>query len=351
VWAGHTVVFAAAAASRSASRVQWQISVDGGQTFANLPHATSPQLKLIALAGYDGELFRAVFSTRGARSVTSVASLKVNYVTIHQQPAGQTVNAGDTATFTVAADLRPSGYVQWQMSTAGGPFLDLAGANSPTLKIMATASEHGDRFRAVFITSAGTTYSTAATLLVRFAPVVVTDPVDQAVAVGEFASFYAAAVAYPVASVRWQVSIQGGPFTDIPGATATQYLLRASTTLDSRQYRAVFTNSLGSTATQPAVLHVGYSPWITLEPTTRAALAGFAVWFTAAAYGTPAPSVQWQVSSDGVHFVDINGATSPTLTFTARPLDNRRQYRAVFTNPVGQSATWSATLFVLGWSP
>ncbi len=67
--------------------------------------------------------------------------------------------------------------------------------------------------------------------------------------------------------------------------------------------------------------------------------AGQAASFTAAATGTPAPSVQWQASTDGgTTFADIPGAITPIYTFTTAASNNGTEYRAVFTNPAGSAA-------------
>ena len=55
--------------------------------------------------------------------------------------------------------------------------------------------------------------------------------------------------------------------------------------------------------------------------------------FTAAASGSPTPTVQWQVSTNGgASFTDIVGATSTTYSFTVAAADNGKRFRAVFTN-------------------
>src|SRR5262249_20168439 len=64
---------------------------------------------------------------------------------------------------------------------------------------------------------------------------------------------------------------------------------------------------------------------------------------TAGAWGTPTPTVQWQVSAGGT-FVNIPGATAATYTFTATASQNGNKYRAVFTNSAGQAVTSAATL-------
>ena len=61
----------------------------------------------------------------------------------------------------------------------------------------------------------------------------------------------------------------------------------------------------------------------------------------------PAPSVQWQASTDGgTTFADIPGAITPIYTFTAAASNNGTEYRAVFTNPAGWAVTNPAVLTV-----
>jgi len=88
-------------------------------------------------------------------------------------------------------------------------------------------------------------------------------------------------------------------------------------------------------------------PGVTSEPVDRAVPAGQQVTFTAVASGGPAPTVQWQVSTDGgTTFSNIAGATSTTLTFTPTAAESGDQYRAVFTNSSGSATSAAATLTV-----
>ena len=69
--------------------------------------------------------------------------------------------------------------------------------------------------------------------------------------------------------------------------------------------------------------------------------------FSAAASGAPAPTVQWQVSTDtGDTWSPISGATSATYSFTTSPTQNGYEYEAVFTNTAGQATTNPAILTV-----
>jgi len=71
------------------------------------------------------------------------------------------------------------------------------------------------------------------------------------------------------------------------------------------------------------------------------------VTFTAAASGAPAPTVQWQTSTNGGQtWADIPGAGTGALQVTATAGRNGAQFRAVFTNVAGTATTNAATLFV-----
>ncbi|MFH9395668.1 hypothetical protein [Streptomyces sp. NPDC017556] len=89
------------------------------------------------------------------------------------------------------------------------------------------------------------------------------------------------------------------------------------------------------------------SPLVTHAPADLAAEDGREVTLTAAAEGSPEPTARWQVSTDGsVTWQDVEGATGPALTFTARTAQDGYRYRAEFRNDVGTTRTSAATLTV-----
>ena len=95
-------------------------------------------------------------------------------------------------------------------------------------------------------------------------------------------------------------------------------------------------------ATPPA------SVQITTWPTNEALVVGNSVTFTAAASGTPTPTVQWMVRAAGATaFTSLSGATSPTLTLNSVPqANNGNQYEAVFTSGANTATTNIVTLTV-----
>src|SRR5262249_58150214 len=69
-------------------------------------------------------------------------------------------------------------------------------------------------------------------------------------------------------------------------------------------------------ATTAATLTLHSAPVVTTNPASQTVCPG-SVTFTAGATGTPVPTVQWQVSTDGgTTFSDIAGATSTSYTLT-----------------------------------
>jgi hypothetical protein len=96
-----------------------------------------------------------------------------------------------------------------------------------------------------------------------------------------------------------------------------------------------FTGQVYTIATPPAVI---------TQPVSSTVAAGATASFFATASGSPAPTVQWQVSINGTNWSDINGAAATTYSFTTSAGDNGKQYRAVFTNLAGTVNSAAATL-------
>ena len=102
-------------------------------------------------------------------------------------------------------------------------------------------------------------------------------------------------------------------------------------------------------ASGTATLHVvATAILITLQPANTVTTAGQTASFSAAATGTPTPTVRWQVSSNGgTSFTNVAGATSKTLTMTNLTVaQSGYLYRAVFTNTGGSVTTSAAKLTV-----
>ncbi len=101
----------------------------------------------------------------------------------------------------------------------------------------------------------------------------------------------------------------------------------------------------------------GTAPAIVTHPANQSVLAGATATFTAAASGSPAPTVQWERNPGGAgSWSPISGATSttyttPATTVTGGSANNTDTYRAVFTNGSGSATTNAATLTVAASDP
>jgi hypothetical protein len=189
-------------------------------------------------------------------------------VNVSQPPA---FTSGATATFVIGS----AG--SFTVTTSGFPTVSTI-TESGSLPAGITFTDNGDGTATIAGTPTGTgnTYPvtlTAAngvspnasqnlTIQVNQAPAVTLNPTDQTTAPGTSVSFIAAASGVPTPTVQWQRSTDGGAsFTNIAGATSTTYTFTTAAGDDGNQYRAVFSNGVGSPATTTAAtLHVGIAP-------------------------------------------------------------------------------------------
>jgi hypothetical protein len=181
---GGTATFTASASGTPTPDVQWQVSTDGGSFYTDVAGATQTSLTVGPLtAGMDGNLYRAMFhnlpgsggSLYGGVATTASARLTVQQPPgVTTDPVDQSVTARDTVTFTAAASGLPSPAVHWQVSTnSGASWSDIAGATGGTLSFVATGTQTGNQFRAVFTNAAGSLASAAATLTVARIPLTI----------------------------------------------------------------------------------------------------------------------------------------------------------------------------------
>lgn len=178
--------------------------------------------------------------------------------------------------------------------------------------------------------------------IVGVAPRVTVQPADLSRSVGSTATF--AVTATNATSYQWQ-RFDGAAWVNIAGATASSYTTPALTLADSgARFRCNVVGAAGDDWTRAAILTVtasaGVAPTITAQPVLSSASGypGDPYTVTAAASGTPAPSIQWQVSSDGVTgWANIAGATSSPLTQETYygSYGTDVYFRAVFTNASG----------------
>ncbi len=274
-----------------------------------------------------------------------------------KQPVSITVEEGQSAVFESTASGTPTPTVQWEVSTNGGStWSAVAGATADQLTIAsAKTTERGDEFRATFTNSAGHETSRTATLTVDRKPAVTKQPLSVTVEAGQNATFEATASGVPAPSVEWEVSEDGGATWHlmVPRETADQLTITDTTTSENGyEYRAAFENEAAEKTaaikSEAATLTVHMRPAVTKQPLSASVEEGQGAVFEATASGFPAPTVQWETSTNGGStWSPVAGATTDQLAIpSAIVSESGDEFRAVFTNAAGTATSNAATLTV-----
>jgi alpha-tubulin suppressor-like RCC1 family protein len=259
---GQNAVFEATAAGSPAPTVKWETSANGGTSWTAVAGGTSNQLTIVgAKTSISGHQYRATFTNVAGKATTEAATLTVQKApSVTKQPASLTVNEGQGASFEATASGFPTPTVQWEVSTdGGGTWSAVAEATADQLTIPSTlTTEDGHKYRAVFTNTAGSVTSQTVTLTVHAPPVVTQQPEGVTIEVGGSAVFEAAAAGYPTPTLQWELSTNSGTtWSAISGATTNQLTIENAQVSQSwYQYRATFTNTAGTAASNAAMLTV-----------------------------------------------------------------------------------------------
>ena len=338
----------------------WQRSTDAGATWVPVANASTATLTLAAVTLADSNSrFRAVASSGSQQSISSAATLtvaaQVTAPAISVQLAPAQAVAGNGVTLAITATGTALQY-QWQSSRDGSTWADVAGATAATLQLQNLALDaNGTRYRVVVRNAAGSVTSTVVTLVVTapaMAPAFSLQPQAASVTAPNAATFTVAVTGQPAPTLQWQRSSNAGAsYMDIAGAMAASYTLPVTTLADSGAlFRVVASNSAGtatSTATTLTVATALAAPAITTQPLDVSVVSGQTATWSVAASGVPAPTFQWQLSSDGgTTFANINGATSSSYSLVAAAADNSKRLRVLASNSVGTATSRAAVLGV-----
>jgi uncharacterized repeat protein (TIGR01451 family) len=145
---------------------------------------------------------------------------------------------------------------------------------------------------------------------------------------------------------------------DIPGATNSALTLTNVQSSQAGAYTLAITDSNQTYISDAATLTVNVVPALTTQPANQTVTAAGNASFTVAASGTPAPTLQWQVSTNGGStWTDVSnggvysGATTGTLAITGATAGmTGYQYRCVATNAAGAATSNAVTLTVMSSS-
>ncbi|HTK74452.1 MAG TPA: Ig-like domain-containing protein [Gemmataceae bacterium] len=263
------------------------------------------------------------------------------------QPLSQTIGEGQPVTFAAVASGAPAPTIQWQVESSNlSGFADVPGQIGGSLTFTAAVTQNGNRYRAVFTNAGGTVNSDPATLTVVARPIGTAFTVN--VVRDTFAQFTLPASdpnGRPI-TLSSYTQPQHGTVTQIANTFDVKYTPTAGY-LGQDSFSYVVSN--GFALSNPATVSINdYDPAaVILQPATQTIGEGLSVTFAAAATGSPAPTVQWQVSTNGgTTFTNVGGATGNTLSFTTILGQNGNRYRAVFDNGFSTATSNAAMLTV-----
>jgi hypothetical protein len=265
------------------------------------------------------------------------------------------VLAGANVTFIASADGSPAPTFQWRKNGNA-----IAGATNAILSFNAVSSADAGIYQVVATNEAGSAVSPDETLVVEttptgtgsdILPAILTQPVaSQTGLPGGSVSFSVSASGVPTPTFQWK---KNG--VAMAGATDATLQLVALTANDNGSYVAYATNTVGTVASNSAVLVVSdpttnpptvanVAPAIVTQPSaTQTAIAGGSVNFTVTASGVPTPSFQWKKNG-----TTIVGATEASLTLSSVTTTDSATYVAVASNTAGSATSNAAVLTVTG---
>ena len=148
---GHKAQFSTEATGE-AVKYQWQYCRPGTDKWmdTSMEGATKATVLIETTAARDGYLYRCrITDAMGNTSYTEAATLHV--LQVSRQPADVIAAAGQSAQFTVAANVSEGVTYRWQYSRNGETWYDttMSGYNTDTLTVSVTAARNGYQYRCI----------------------------------------------------------------------------------------------------------------------------------------------------------------------------------------------------------
>lgn len=217
------------------------------------------------------------------------------------------------------------------ISTVSAPFITIAGNDSITIKgLSKTNSQIRSCLAGIIINYTPNTSNP---------PLIESNPQTPAGVLYPGSSFILNSTASGAPTLAYQWRKSG---VNIPGATFASYTNSSAVVGDTGTYDVVVTNAFGiaTSATANVTIQNIVAPVITQAPVSQSMYASYPVTFTVAATGGSL-SYQWKTNG-----VAVPGATGTSFSIASLVAANAGTYTVDVSNPVGPTASASATLVV-----
>jgi len=353
---GGTATFTIAATGSSSLTYLWQLSTDGGTTWAPVANgstysgATTASLTVTsATVSFNNYYYRCGVTDNSGTYYSSQGVLTVGPIGQRLNEAFVICSAGSTA--LTSGDINAGYTYQWQVSADNGTSWnnvtdggDYSGATVSGLSISGDAAINGDLYRT--IVTDGTSGCSVTSIGIDTLHVVSNPSAIQPTPTSAFicpgANANISVTDSTGVSYQWRSSPDNVIWTNISdgslyGGTSTD-ALTINAPVSTASYdvmRSVTQFGITcSTPSNPVALTFKTLPNIITPPSTRTICAGTATTFRVTASGSTL-TYQWQQSADGgATWSSISGATAVLLTLaatTVTPALEGYQYRVVVT--------------------
>lgn len=253
--------------------------------------------------------------------------------TITEQPKDRIGFITQVVKFDVGVSGKPPFTFQWFRDGVA-----IVGATDPIYITPAlTPADDGSKYSVSISNADGSVTSSQATLSVKGAPTLTSQPTSQSVALGASASFTVAATGEQLIYQWYRDELP------ISGASGATYTISATTAADDGALlQAYVINPGGFVVSQTVTLTVNAAPAITVQPVSQAVAEGDPVLLAVAATGG---NLEYQWRKDGV---DIAGATSRVLRVTtAAGAEDAAAYSVVIRNAQGSVTSAAAAVTIV----
>ncbi len=336
----------------NATKYQWYYLAPGSETWTAVSASSgkTASYSLTAAARHNGYQYRCEVSNNAGSVTSKAVTLTVLLpVSIVAQPTDQTVNVGETVTFTIEA-ANATKY-EWQYLAPGADtwsVVTAASGKTAQYSFTTAARHNGYKYRCEVSNSLGAVISNEVVLTVITAPTITAQPTDQTVNAGDLVTFTVTAMY--AKQYQWYYLATGTdewkPVTSTGGKLDT-YSFSTAARHDGYQYRCVVSNDNESVTSDTVTLTVITAPKFTTQPESQTVNVGETATFTVVV--KHATKYQWYYLAPGAEDwakVSRNG-TDATYTFTTAERHDGYQYRCEASNSIGATMSSTVTLTVI----
>ena len=235
---------------------QWQYRTSSSGTWTNASEAsaTTANYTTTSTTTHNGYQYRCILKDALGNSVTTNTAT-ATVVSITSQPTSATIVKGAIATFDFGLSSTSGITYQWQSSTNGTSWTNIAGnSTAATIKLTGTEARNGWQVRCVVTDQQGNSIATNGATFTVIS--ITTQPSNKTVTVGTNATFSIALSSTSGITYQWQFrSSSSGTWANsgMTGNTTSTITVGGTLARNGYQYRCIITDKFGNTVTSNVV--------------------------------------------------------------------------------------------------